>query len=79
MSVVRHYGDTFVAGELAERGTIHGSGTIDIQVDPETKEILAVWFRCLNLPFQVTGYRTNKIQPQKTTITAIEYLDEEGR
>lgn len=35
-------------------GTIHQTGTIDIQVDAETGEVVAVWFRCLSLPFQVS-------------------------
>ncbi len=70
-----HYGDYFVGGELADRGTIHGSGTIDIQVDPVTKEVKAVWFRCLNLPFRVSEAEVRIIQPE-TVITAVEYLEE---
>ncbi len=69
-----HYGDAFVAGELAERRTIHGSGTIDIQVDPKTKEIKSVWFRCLNLPFTVGAAEGPVVQPEMT-VTAVEYLD----
>lgn len=34
-------------------GTIHQTGTIDVSVDPETKAVVAVWFRCLSLPFTV--------------------------
>jgi hypothetical protein len=67
------YGDNFVGGELADRGTIHGSGTIDIQVDPVTREIRAVWFRCLNLPFRVSEAGGPVIQPE-ATVTAVEYL-----
>ncbi len=33
--------------------TIHHTGTIDIQVTPGG-EVVAVWFRCLNLPFTVS-------------------------
>jgi hypothetical protein len=71
-----HYGDSFVGGELAERGTIHGSGAIDVQVSEETGEVVAVWFRCLSLPFRVSTVsgETRKEQPP-LTITAVEYLD----
>jgi hypothetical protein len=71
-----HYGDSFVGGELAERGTIHGSGTIDIQISEETGEVAAVWFRCRSLPFRVSTVsgETRKEQPP-ITITAVEYLD----
>jgi len=34
-------------------GTIHGTDRLDIEIDPKTGEVTAVWFRCLNLPFQV--------------------------
>lgn len=34
-------------------GTIHGTTELSVEVDPETKEVTAVWFRCLNLPFHV--------------------------
>lgn len=71
-----HYGDQFVGGELAERGTIHGSGTIDIQVSEETGEVVAVWFRCQTLPFRVSKV-TGQRQPDQPsiTVTAVEYLD----
>src|ERR1700677_1617281 len=45
-----HYGDVYKDGELVDRNTIHGTGTIDIRVDSEGK-ITSVWYRCLNLPF----------------------------
>lgn len=34
-------------------GTIHRTGTIDIQADPDGN-IVRVWFRCLSLPFTVS-------------------------
>ena len=37
------------------QGTIHRTGTIDIQLHEETGEVMAVWFRCLNLPFTVSA------------------------
>lgn len=71
-----HYGDYFAAGELLDRTTIHGSGTIDIQVSKETGEVVAAWFRCLTLPFRVS--EVNDSQPRESppiTVTAVEYLD----
>lgn len=72
----QHYGDSFVAGELAERTTIHESGTVDVQLSEETGEVVAVWFRCLNLPFKVSTVRGGRA-PEQTSIvvTAVEYLD----
>ena len=35
-------------------GTVHRTGTIDIQIDKTTGEVRAVWFRCLSLPFTVS-------------------------
>lgn len=78
MGVLKHYGDYIVSGELADRTTIHGSGTIDIQTDA-TGHVVAVWFRCLNLPFTVSEAgpgREEPIQPE-TQITAIEYVDKQ--
>ncbi len=73
-----HYGDSFVGGELATRGTIHDSGVIDIQVDPETREVRAVWFRCLELPFRVSEFNGSGEpageQQSPIAITAVEYL-----
>lgn len=40
-------------------GTIHQTGTIDIQIDKITGEVHAVWFRCLQLPFRVSEVRNN--------------------
>ena len=42
-------------------GTIHKTGTIDIQVDKITGEVHAVWFRCLNLPFHVSEVRDDQV------------------
>jgi len=35
-------------------GTIHRTGTIDIQLSSDGGEVIAVWFRCLSLPFTVS-------------------------
>jgi hypothetical protein len=70
-----HYGDTYVAGEIAERGTIHGSSTIDIQVNPETLEVVAVWFRCRTLPFRVSEVTPAYPDNPDIQITAIDYLE----
>jgi hypothetical protein len=72
-----HYGDHFVGGELADRTTIHGSGTIDIQVSAETGEVVAVWFRCRTLPFRVSSVSDATVREQPPiTVTAVEYLDD---
>lgn len=75
MPEVHHYGDWYVGGERADRGTIHGSGTIDIQVDPDTKEVVAVWFRCRTLPFTVSEALVTEIAQPPLTVTAVEYLE----
>jgi hypothetical protein len=74
MTPFHHYGDTFVGGELAERGTIHGSATIDIQVDPVTHEVRHVWYRCLSLPFTVSEESTETHQPP-IEIIAVDYVE----
>lgn len=69
----RYYGDG---------GTIHGSHTIDIQIN-EHGNVVAVWFRCQELPFRVsfidergrpepTGYGSTDDLP---LITGVEVLD----
>lgn len=77
-----HYGDTFVGGEIAERGTIHGSHTIDIQLDPVTKRIVAVWFRCRTLPFTVSeaavSYGSTGEEQPPIKVTAVEFLESAG-
>jgi hypothetical protein len=74
----KHYGDRFVGGELADRTTIHGSGTIDIQVRAETGEVVAVWFRCLTLPFRVSTVSEPVQEQPAIAVTAVEYLDGTG-
>lgn len=39
-------------------GTIHRTGTIDIQITPNG-DIAAVWYRCLSLPFTVSQISGN--------------------
>lgn len=72
-----HYGDHFVGGEMADRTTIHGSGAIDVQVSETTGEVIAVWFRCLTLPFRVSTLPAEPPREQPSiTVTAVEYLEE---
>ena len=74
-----HYGDHFVSGELADRTTIHGSGTIDVQVSAKTGEVVAVWFRCRTLPFTLST--VDDAEPTlmpAIAVTAVEYLDGTG-
>lgn len=40
-----HYGDD---------GTIHRTSTVNVERDPATGAVVAVWFRCLPLPFTET-------------------------
>ncbi len=62
---------------MADRTTIHGSGTIDIQVSGETGEVVAVWFRCRSLPFRVSAVSGEARQDQPPImVTAVEYLDD---
>lgn len=56
-------------------GTIHDTGTLDIELDPETGEVTAVWFRCLNLPFRTYSRPdTVRFNPD-TEIHGIEYRE----
>jgi hypothetical protein len=57
------------------RNTIHGSGTIDIQVDDQGK-ILRVWFRCLSLPFRLDTVTDHEVyNPEHVRIMNIETDD----
>lgn len=38
--------------------TIHKTTKLDIEIDEETGEIVAVWFRCMMIPFVV--HKANK-------------------
>jgi hypothetical protein len=42
--------------------TIHRTGTIDIQMT-KTGQVVAVWFRCLSLPFRVSTVEDHEYQP----------------
>lgn len=61
--------------------TIHQTGTIDIQVDEQTGEVQAVWFRCRTLPFRVSKipHEQNScpVNP-KIVIEAVTYVDGES-
>lgn len=57
-------------------GTIHRTGTIDIQQD-EAGNVVAVWFRCLNLPFTVSQFgEPTSVNPRETVaIEEITYAE----
>jgi hypothetical protein len=63
----RYYGDG---------GTIHGTGELDVEVDSQTGEVTAVWFRCLNLPFKIFSRPgpAAMVNPE-TEIHGIEYRE----
>lgn len=61
-------------------GTIHQTGTIDIQVNWKTREVKAVWFRCLNLPFTVSEVDPadpfqHVINPEEIAVEEITYAE----
>jgi hypothetical protein len=68
---MKHYGDS----PDGTRNTIHASGTIDIQTDKGGK-VLAVWFRCLTLPFRVSVVEDQPVHNPDARITAVEYEGE---
>ena len=55
------------------KGTIHHTTTVDVQVDPATGEVHAVWFRRLQLPFTVSEVR-NDISSNPLRNMAIEEI-----
>lgn len=59
------------------RNTIHDTARIDIEVDAEGHPI-ALWFRCLNLPYR-TWHRDSElaqnINPHDMEILSIEYRE----
>lgn len=58
--------------------TIHRTNTIDVQINKDTGQVVAVWFRCLNLPFTVSETEsTGSLQPP-IAIDMIAYADKEG-
>jgi hypothetical protein len=63
-------------GTRSGRSTsLHRTGTIDIQVNRDTGEVVAVWFRCLSLPFAVSKVGgTKPDNPGNTVIQGIEYV-----
>lgn len=59
------------------RNTIHGSTRLDIEVD-ELGRPVAVWFRCLNLPFRVWYLESGPaehINPENMQLLNIEYKE----
>ncbi len=57
--------------------TIHHTGTIDIQVRPDG-EVVAVWFRCLSLPFTVSVVEDRAVINPPISIDMIAYADIEA-
>jgi hypothetical protein len=57
-------------------GTIHQTGTIDVQVD-EDGEVVGVWFRCLLLPFTVHQVRKEPslYPPSRIAVESITYVE----
>lgn len=47
-----HYGDT---------GTTHATTHVDVEVDRRTGEVVACWFRCLALPFEVSEVSPSRV------------------
>jgi hypothetical protein len=62
------------------KGTIHRTSTIDVQQD-EAGNVVAVWFRCLNLPFTCSNVDETAmtLNPyKKIAIEEITYVDLPG-
>jgi hypothetical protein len=71
--------DTHRYGTEADgsRNTIHAGGKLDIEVDDDGRPV-AVWFRCLNLPFSVWLRASGEpahINPAGMEILNIEYTE----
>lgn len=58
------------------KGTIHRTGTVDIQQD-EAGNVVAVWFRCMSLPFRCSSVDETEqtINPMGIAIEEITYVD----
>jgi hypothetical protein len=56
-------------------GTIHQTGTIDIQVNWEQRKVTGVWFRCLNLPFTVNADDLEPVNRSDIAIEEITYVE----
>jgi hypothetical protein len=56
-------------------GTIHGTGYLDIEIDPATGEVTAVWFRCLNLPFRTFSRDEPAVVNPDIGIRGVEYRE----
>ena len=64
-------------------GTIHHTTALHIEVDDATGEIVAVWFRCMMLPFTVHRVEKDRAESMRQippitlpTIMAVHLLDE---
>ena len=60
-------------------GTIHQTGTIDIQLKPDGT-VYAAWFRCLNLPFRVSQVdEPGDLNTEAIAIESVTYVDKATR
>lgn len=63
-------------------GTIHGTGHLDVEVD-DAGQVVAVWFRCLMLPFKQTDVEPARAREMRSVavhlpqLTGVEVLDSE--
>jgi hypothetical protein len=56
--------------------TIRRTGILDVETDPANGKVTSVWFRCLNLPFQVFERpNTARINPEGMFIEEITYRE----
>jgi hypothetical protein len=56
-------------------GTIHSTGTVDVEVGKDGR-VVAVWYRCLNLPFMVSDTGAQRVVNPKSRITGVQYVPE---
>lgn len=47
-------------------GTIHRTGEVNIELDPQTHQVVAVWFRCQPLPFTQSVASTDRAREMTT-------------
>lgn len=71
----RRYGDG---------GTIHSSPALDVEVDPKGR-VVAVWFRCQMLPFEVAHVdyargadMTNAYNGYRLRLTSVHVVDDDA-
>lgn len=66
--------------------TIHRTETVDVEIDPTTGEVVAVWFRCALLPFSQSQVSRSRADDMRAAykhpprgIVAIEFADDPAR